>query len=951
MSFTKYRTGLSPFVFVLLLFSCITAESCVAVEANVGPAVANWPYEESDFTPDPSLARGILPNGLRYIIKKNSEPEGRVAAFLGVLAGSLQEKENQQGAAHFLEHMLFNGSTHFPPGTLIDYFQSIGMAYGGDTNAYTGFDRTVYNLILPSGGLEDLETGCLVLADYARGALLLNSEIDRERGVIFSEKRARDSADYRNHVAYSEFAFEGTRYAERFPIGKASVLEKADHALLKSFYDSWYRPDNMVLVLVGDLEPELAKRTIEKHFSSLKALPVEHVVAPFGKLELGGFEVYYNSDPELGKVNVSIETMWDTEPYPQTFAGEKQELAEIVGEFIIGYRLQRLQEEQQQPFAAAYYSSDEILRRIGYGSIYGVTDKEHWRQTMETLHAVLKKAIQFGFTEQELQRAKKEITGELQEDAAQESSLHSRTIAKRIVEHFMENDVYMSPAQELAVYGDMLKQLTLKDVNRVFRGVWAHERRLLSVSGDLEIGDHAVEKIKAHYKELEKREIVEDKQNREIRFPYLEVRSDNGETPEKQYHPEIGVTTLMFKNGLVVHFKKTDFEEGNVRLAANFGRGEQAETVRGMAYFADDIINLSGTGRYSVSDLDTIVAGSSVDLRFQMGEVSNSWYGSCLYSDLELQIQLLHTLLLDPGFKETAYKKIMRGLDLMYRRFESEIDGAVYLKVQPFLAGNNIHFGLPPYEEAKKFDFNTLRNWALEALEVRDLEISVVGDFDEARVLTLLRHYFGNLELSAPPVRRTAKRIDFPEGEELQLAVGSQVEKSRVYIAWPTDDFWDIGRTRRLNILAEIMENRLLKVVREKLGASYSPDVSNFGSRVYSDFGYIVAELNVEEGMEETIISEVTRLVEELYQGNISLDELDRAKKPIITGIHDSIKTNPYWLYSVLSLSASNPEQLVWPTTIVDDFKSIQLSEIKSLARKYLAHQKSAMATIKAGRR
>lgn len=923
----------------------------MAAVADVGPSVGNWPYEESDFSPDSSLVRGVLPNGLRYIIKKNGEPEGRVAAFLGILAGSLQEKENQQGVAHFLEHMMFNGSANFPPGTLINYFQSIGMAYGGDTNAYTGFDRTVYHLILPSGELKDLETGCLVLADYARGALLLDSEIDRERGVIFAEKRARDSSDYRNHVAYSEFAFNGTRYAERFPIGSTPVLEKADHTLLKSFYDSWYRPDNTLLVLVGDLDTKLAQRVIEKHFSPLAAAPEQQKRAHFGKLELGELEVYYNNEPELGKVNVSIETMWDTKPQPQMRAGEIQELAEIVGEFILGYRLKRLQEKKQQPFAAAYYSSGEILRRIGYGSIYGVTDQEHWRQTMAVLHDVLAGAIKFGFREQELLRAKKEITAELQEDAAQEASLHSRTIAKRIVEHFMENDVYMSPSQELVVYGEMLKQMTLEDVNRVFREIWGHKRRLLSVSGDLDLGDGGEDQVKALYNGLKKKDIIAEKQSTEIRFPYLDVQADSGETAEKEDHREIGVTSFRLKNGLVVHLKKTDFEEGKVRLAAHFGHGEQAETARGMAYFADDIINLSGTGRYSVSDLDTIVAGSSVDLSFQMGEASNSWYGSCLTSDLELQVQLLHALLVDPGFKETAYKKIMRGLDLMYRHFESEIDGAVYLKVQPFLAGNNIHFGLPPYEEAKNLDFNSLKHWALGALKVRDLEISMVGDFDETRVLELLRHYFGGLQLSPPPVRRTDKPVVFPKGEELRLVVGSQVEKSRVYIAWPTEDFWDISRTRRLNILAEIMENRFLEVVREKLGASYSPDVSNFGSRVHTDFGYIVAELNVEEGMEDSIIGEVKRLVEELHQGNISIDELERAKNPIVTGIHDNIKTNPYWLYSVLSLSARNPEQLLWPTTIVEDFKSIQLSEIKKLAKKYLVDDRSAVVSIKAKNR
>ncbi len=270
-------------------FAAVSDSCCFAVK---------WPSESSQLVPDPSLLRGRLANGFRYIIKQHQEPPDRVAMYLAVQAGSLNESEEQRGLAHFLEHMVFNGSTNFPPGSLISYFQSLGMAFGADTNARTSHDQTVYNIFLPSGSPEDLDSGFLVMADYARGALLLDTEIDRERGVIFAEKRGRDSAGYRTRVAKTDFIFRGTKYPERMPIGTEKTLAEADHDRLKAYYDAWYRPDNMILVVVGDMNPQLTKRLVEKHFAGLTTDGPRPECPDFGRLSHQGTETFYHYEPE-----------------------------------------------------------------------------------------------------------------------------------------------------------------------------------------------------------------------------------------------------------------------------------------------------------------------------------------------------------------------------------------------------------------------------------------------------------------------------------------------------------------------------------------------------------------------------------------------------------------------------------------------------------------------------
>ncbi|MFT5728547.1 MAG: zinc protease [Desulforhopalus sp.] len=942
--------------YYLVPLICLAMILLIPVDGVTGDSAAqnstdeiNWPYQLSDLEPDPSIVRGILPNGLRYILKKNSEPEDRVAAYLAVLAGSMEETDDEQGVAHFLEHLMFNGSTNFPPGTLIDYFQSIGMDFGGDINAYTGFEKTVYHLILPNGKGSELDIGCKVLADYARGALLLDTEIDSERGVIFSEKRSRDSASYRNHVASSEFSFKGTRYPLRRPIGKESVLKAADHKLLKGYYDSWYRLDNMILVLVGDLDLDVAIKAITANFGKLQSEGIVKAKPEFGALEHTGVDVFYRYDPEIGKTNVSIETYWDVSPEPPSVKDEKEEIVKIIGNLVVGYRLQQVQETAEQPYAGARYSAGIVARRIGYGSILGVTDSKSWVKTLRVLHETIESARLYGFTAKEVTRAKKEIHANLETGVQTESSLHSRVIAERIVNHFVDGDVYMSPMQERALYGPMLDEITIEDINKGFNKIWENTSRLISVTGDTSLDEGGKAEIKHLYDSLSKINYEPKNDEKEIVFPYLELPAGAAEILTKQVYPALGVSRYVYGNGLIVNLKRTDFEENKIRISANFGRGEQDEDVQGMAMIADDVINLSGTKRLNVSDLNSVMAGSSVKLSYRIGRQSSTWMGSALSEDIDLFVQLLHTMLLDSKFDEVAFNKVMRRIQLMYKKLDSDIDGAVLRKVQPFLGGNNPHYGLPSLENLNLLNYSDMESWAEEHFEIHDLEINVVGDFDEGHIVSLLQKTFGGLKLGPSPQRILNEKIIFPEGKELVARVPSEIEKSSVILTWPTDDFWNIERTRRLSILASVLEDRIRKTVREKLGASYSPSVVSYGSRMHSHHGYIQVELNIESGKEKILVGEIRKIVRQLVDAGVTEDELSRAKKPVITSVLENIKTNQYWLYSVLSLSDSYPEQLEWPKTIVSDIKSINVRQVDTLAGKYLNDQKVAVAIIKAG--
>lgn len=904
-----------------------------------------WPSELSSLQPDPSSVRGRLANGLRYVLKKNSEPNNRVAIFLDVQAGSLNENENQRGVAHFLEHMMFKGTANFPANSLIDYFQSIGMNFGGDINAQTNYEQTMYHIILPNGSEQELDKGFLVVADYAGRAKLEDAQIDQERGVILAEKRARDSAAYRIHVESTAFAFRGTRLPERLPIGEEQTLQKANRSLLKSFYDAWYRPDKMILVVVGDMDLGVAEALIKKHFSPLSPRTDRPDCPEFGKLAPRGTDFFYKFEPELGKTTVSIDTYWNKERQNDSLHLERQELIRYLGSMIMGYRLQRLQEHESSPFTHAMYASADIIDRIGFGSISAQTSPERWQESLMLLDQTLRQAIEFGFDDREIDRAKKEIRADLEARVLNAHTEDSRTIARKIIQNLNSNRVYQSPEQEMALYGPILDKIGREEIKKEFQEIWHGQDRIVSVVGDTQLGEDSKKNIGDVYRQGQEKKVSAYADEKIENFPYLTPPNVSPESPKISLYPEIGVEKLVFANGLIVNLKKTDFQQNRVQIAAQFGSGEQSEPLPGMAMLAEEIINSSGTGRLPQSELDAVVAGSSVEWQFHIGESAFSWIGSALFKDFDEFVQVLYALLYDQGFRENEYGNVRNNILRLYQKSSHEIDGAMALDIRPFLAGYNPHFGLPPLADITKLEFARLKEYAASFSPPNDLEISVVGDFDRDKVVATLARYFAGRKLQ-PPSTPATPAIRFPEGRTLQVTVDTSIDKSLVVVAWPTSGPWEISRNRRLQILADILEDRLRKSIRESLGATYAPQVSSFSSRDYQGYGYVIAQMVVKPGMEEAIIKEVLRIGDLLHNEGVNEEELVRVRKPVVTSLLDGVKNNNYWLASVLGLSSRYPDQFEWPKTIISDFSSIQAEEINQLARKYLNSSSAAIARV-----
>ena len=356
-------------------------------------AAIPFPQTASDLKPDPAATFGTLPNGLRYVIRANREPKTRASLRLLVEAGALHEHDDQQGLAHFLEHMAFNGSTHYAPGTLVKFFQRLGMDFGGDTNASTSFDRTLYLLELPDTKDETLAEGLRVFGDYAGGLLLTAAEIERERGVILSEKRSRDSVGYRTSLATRRFLLAGTRFIERDIIGTDDVLKQAQRDRFTAFYDGWYRPERMAVVIVGDIDPAAVERQIKATFAGLKPRAPAPAEPDLGQLPARtGVKAFYHYEVEAPSTRVGLSTIVPYRREPDTAANRLQHLPRALAHAIISRRLSILAKKENAPFTVGSAGAGEAENFYRQTSVSLNCKAEQWDAALAVGEQELRRA-------------------------------------------------------------------------------------------------------------------------------------------------------------------------------------------------------------------------------------------------------------------------------------------------------------------------------------------------------------------------------------------------------------------------------------------------------------------------------------------------------------------------------------------------------------------------------
>lgn len=900
---------------------------------------AQWAHEKSDVPVDPAVTWGRFENGMRYAILPNAIPENHVSIRLLVKAGSIDETDAQCGLAYFVARMGFRGTRSFSAEELARYQQEIGMKPGPDSALGVGFDLTVYKLELPKTDHVSLEKALRVLRDFADGIGFSADALGNERSVILARKRERDTVEFRATKDDWEFLMPGALLPRRFPDGREEVIRNAPPAEFADFYSTWYRPERMAVIVVGQVQTAEVAGLIATAFGDLRARgparpepDLGHVIAP------QTIATHLHTDPEDHRTRVSIQSI---EPYssePDTVANRLKYLPRELGYAMLNRRLESLSGQGERRTMLAVARTDELLSFARVSSVDIWIDRaEKWRPTLALAEQELRRALVHGFQAEELRQVTALSAKGRAEAAARASARRSDRLADELSQVLAYDRVFTHPAAIRDMMKPALEKVTVADCQEALRAVWAEPGRSVFVAGNLELANPVAE-LAAAYTESRGVAVAAPAKVESPIWGYTDFGAA-GEIASRRELIDLGITEVEFKNGVRLNLKPTDFELATVLAGVRIGGGllTLPKDKPGLQAFAMAAGNAMGLGKHSAEDLRRIFLGRSVDAKFTVGTDSFLLSGKTTSADLELELQLLAAQVSDPGYRPEAEAKAKKDVEEAYLQLLHKPEGLWLLEIDRFLASGDPRFGLPDIQTIDRYAMADLRAWLAPQLAGAPIELSLVGDFDIDTAIALTAKTFGALPRRATkPPYSEERRISFPPAGSSQTRnVKTASLRGLLFLFWPTDDAQDLARMRQLNMLAAIIEGRLRAKFGNDAAGAFEPRATSVASDTFTGFGYLQAQMGVNPARGAEVLAAVREIIADLQKNGVAADELGQAKEAILALIAKSTRTNEYWLNAVGS-AQGYPQRLDWcrnPTGVVS---AISRVEVSSLAARYL---------------
>ncbi|MEJ1973166.1 MAG: insulinase family protein [Lacunisphaera sp.] len=886
-----------------------------------GALAAPWPHESGDVPPDPAIRWGRLENGLRYAIRQHAEPAGRVYLILQVAAGSVYERDDQLGYAHFVEHMMFRGTKKYPATSIVGFLQHEGLAMGADTSAFTNYTSTFYNLDLPHNTPEKISLGLSVLRDFADGALIPKAELKREGKVIESERRTRDTPSQVVGEAITAFLYPGSLLTRRAPIGTPDSVDNATAEGLQEFYRTWYRPSRMTIIAVGDADPALLEKLIRENFSSLKpATPVEPPEPDLG-VRAGADDIQARFIPNLTPGGTTS-LLYSLAPAPSrndTLARRRQQVAESAGFALLNTRLAEIARKRPSEIgeAQAGWSTDFDLVRKAFVRID--TRADLWRAGVRLGEQELRRVLLHGFTADEVNIQVKNYRNTLDEAVRTAASRQSPQLAQSIRSALENNQIVTSPETDREILGPAVAALTPETCAAEFRAVWAPANRRLLVVGTYPqpLRD---QEVRTAYDDSAYASFFTEQDARPVAsFDYTDF-GPPGAIKRRTRDERIETQSVIFANGVRANLKVTDYEKGRVYLRLRLGRGLATEPAGqpGLGLLTEGSYLAGGLGRYDNVELTRRLAGDSLDLNFSAEEEGFYFTGVCGPDKLEKLLQVIAAFITDPAFRPEGFQSTVARLQSYYPTVNREPVQFLRSTCPTAMAGGDLRYGLVPPDKIQQRQPQEVADWLKPVLAKGAIEIGLAGDLDIEPALAALSQTLGALpprdvEPKPDPARKPA--LPAKSINQTWILEGGDPAKAAVRIYWPGVDDDDFTANRRLQVLAEILNDRLRVKIREELGATYGSQDEVWGSEVWKGYGYFFVEIETAPAMAERVAVLTRRIAADLAAKGITEDEFERVIQPRLASLKQELRNNGYWIHHVLSRMQENPLRVSWPLT------------------------------------
>jgi zinc protease len=934
------RTGATLAAAAALLLA--TTDAALAQAAASAPAAvatpAAWPQATSDLKADPDIRFGMLPNGMRYAIRRQTVPAGQGSLRLWIGAGALEESDAQQGLAHFLEHMAFNGSKGVKEGDMIKILERLGLAFGPDTNASTGFDETIYKLDLPRTNQETLDTSLMLLRETASELTIAPDSADRERGVVLSEERARDTPGYRIVKQRLAFLLKDQRLPERMPIGKVEILRTAPASRIADFYRAYYRPEHAVLVAVGDFDPDQMEAKIRARFGDWRAAAPAGAYPDLGAVQPRGTEAKLVIEPGAP---FSLQLAWTAPPdlSPDSKAKERRQLVEQLGLAVLNRRFSALARGTEPPFIGAAGIKFDQNRSAEITLINVSAESDRWRPALSAADLEQRRIVRYGVRQDELDREIVEMRARMTTAAEGAATRRPAELADEIVGSLNDQQVVTSPAQDLALFEEIVKGLTVGEVNAALAHAFSGGGPLLFAASPKPIEGGETTLLSA-LADSQKVAVTPPAAAAKISWPY-ESFGKPGTVAERRTVEDLGATFVRYANGVRLTVKPTKFRDKEVLLRVNVGRGMiDLPADRQATTWAGNALIEGGLKKITSEDMERVLASKVYGARFGAGDDAFVLSGETRTQDLATELQVLAGYVSDAGWRPEAFQRLQASGKTIHDQYEATDSGVLARDLGGILHGGDRRWTFPSREEIATAKVADLQAQVAPALAKGPIEVVVVGDVDPDEVIAAVGRTFGALPPRPAPQIAAAdeRRVGFPthNAEPLVLTHKGRADQAIGYIAWPTTDIWaNPQRAFATAVLGEVIRTRLTEQLREAEGATYSPSVGYSHSLTWAGWGYLAASVEVPPEKLPAFFDDVAKIVADLRANPISDDELARARQPRLQNILRARVTNQYWL-AELSGAQADPRRLQLTRDIVTATEKVTPAQLQQIAQTFL---------------
>lgn len=925
-----------------ILFSLLFCLGMVAQNAN-----SNDPLPENT-----RVRKGVLPNGLTYYIYNTQVVKDAASYYIIQNVGSVLENEDQQGLAHFLEHMAFNGTDNFPGKGILNTLQKHGAVFGKDINAYTSFDETVYNMNNIPTTPELVDTCLLVLRDWSNYLILEDEEIDAERGVIKEEWRTRQSGSMRIFQKNMPTLFNNSIYAERMPIGLMSVVDNFEYKALRDFYHDWYRTDLQAIAIIGDVNVDAVEAKVKKLFSPIPAVdnPRERFIVNIPDNDKLMFSSASDEEVTTASINFGIR-------HPKnlnygTVADLKQSLLNSMITMMLSDRFRDISIKPDAPFFGAHVNYMNHSRATDALSVSLSPKPGQQQAAFQTVMEELNRAVKFGFTQEEINRAVTKYKNSYENQISKLDDRSHAAIQSMIQSNYLENSKMTDIEKEYDIAKQIFDDLTVAKVHSRIIDLYTDKNRYMTTTGV---------KDDKNLTEKEALQIIADAENNSALTAYTDAFSGKtlmgdmavkkGKITSEKKNKTTGSTTFTLSNGLKVHYKFADKNKNDVRLnAVSYGGLSLVDDADlSSANYVNTLVRSSGLGDYSSNDLSKVLAGKTASSGISISGISESVYGSSSTKDVETMLQMVHLRFVKPRFEKDAYKVLIGNLENYLTSRSNNINEKIKDSINVALYGkNNPKEPLFTQEYINSISYETMQDIYAERFKnASDFEFFIVGDVPESQLKPLLEQYIASI-----PTKKETEKYKDNSTDWLSNKIDKDVHlkmedpKSTVRITYKNDLDYTLKNALVSRALGDILKLRYTETLREQEGGTYGASAYVVLSKRPVEEATIMVGFDSNPDKVDRLVEIVHAELRKIADGDIDQNDLDKTTTNYLKERAQQKGFNRYDM-AVLTNFYREGYDMNDPKNFENIVKNISVKDIKEFTNKVLKGAKTSEIVVK----